>query len=85
MAYSFSANFNIKRDVRSCNPVTGYSVNDRDRLGVSAEFLYMLSDRLWSVRVTADYDEYDEICCAVEVPVLWTSKCCSSSFWWSFV
>ena len=63
MAYSFSANFN-NRDGHSSNPVTGKSVNNRDRMGIRAELLYTPSDDL-SVRVTADYDEYDEICCAV--------------------
>ena len=63
MAYSFSANFN-KRDGSSDNPVTGNSVNNRDRLGVRAELLFIPNDDL-SIRVTADYDEYDEICCAV--------------------
>ena len=64
MAYSLSANFN-KRDGHSSNPVTGYSVNDRDRSGVRAELLYDAEESGLSVRVTADYDEYDEICCAV--------------------
>ena len=63
MAYSFSANFN-KRDGHSSNPVTGNAVNNRDRMGIRTELLYTPSDDL-SVRVTADYDEYDEICCAV--------------------
>ena len=63
MAYSFSANFN-KRDGHSENPVTGNAVNNRDRMGLRTELLFTPSDDL-SVRVTADYDEYDEICCAV--------------------
>tara|TARA_B100001250_G_scaffold345843_1_gene315430 strand:- start:75 stop:2372 length:2298 start_codon:yes stop_codon:yes gene_type:complete len=63
MAYSFSANFN-KRDGHSDNPVTGNSVNNRDRMGIRTELLFSPSDDL-SVRITADYDEYDEICCAV--------------------
>jgi len=62
-AYSFNANFN-KRDGSSDNPVTGNSVNNRDRLGLRAELLFIPNDDL-SIRVTADYDEYDEICCAV--------------------
>ena len=64
MAYSFSANFN-KRDGHSSNPVTGNATNDRDRSGIRAELLYVSSDDDLSVRITADYDEYDEICCAV--------------------
>ena len=63
MAYSLSGNFN-KRDGHSRNPVTGNGTNDRDRTGFRAELLYAPSDDL-SVRFTADYDEYDEICCAV--------------------
>ena len=63
LAYSFSANFN-KRDGHSENPITGNATNDRDRVGYRAELLYVPSDDL-SVRVTADYDDYDEICCAV--------------------
>ena len=62
-AYSFNANFN-KRDGHSDNPVTGNSVNNRDRFGIRAELLFVPADDL-SIRVTADYDEYDEICCAV--------------------
>tara|TARA_Y100001936_G_scaffold70727_2_gene69858 strand:+ start:968 stop:3397 length:2430 start_codon:yes stop_codon:yes gene_type:complete len=63
MAYSFSANFN-KRDGHSSNPVTGKAVNNRDRVGIRTELLFTPSDDL-SIRVTADHDEYDEICCAV--------------------
>ena len=63
MAYSLSGNFN-KRDGHSRNPVTGNGTNDIDRTGFRAELLYAPSDDL-SVWFTADYDEYDEICCAV--------------------
>ena len=63
MAYSFSANFN-KREGHSSNPVTGKTVNNRDRMGIRTELLFTPSDDL-SMRITADYDEYDEICCAV--------------------
>lgn len=62
-AYSFSANFN-NRDGHSDNPITGNATNNRDRFGIRAELLYVPSDDL-SVRITADFDEYDEICCAV--------------------
>ncbi len=64
IAYSLSANFN-KRDGHSSNPITGNATNDRDRSGVRAELLYDSQESGLSVRVTADYDEYDEICCAV--------------------
>ena len=62
-AYSFSANFN-KRDGHSANPITGNATNNRDRFGIRTELLFVPSDDL-SIRITADYDEYDEICCAV--------------------
>ena len=62
-AYSFSANFN-KRDGHSANPITGNATNNRDRFGIRTELLFAPSDDL-SIRITADYDEYDEICCAV--------------------
>ena len=47
-----------------CHPITGNATNNRDRFGIRAELLYVPSDDL-SVRITADFDEYDEICCAV--------------------
>ena len=77
-AYSFSANFN-KRDGHSDNPVTGSSVNNRDRFGIRAELLFVPSDNL-SVRVTADYDEYDEICCAVGSTSYGTANVVTSLF-----
>ena len=63
LAYSFSANSNT-RDGQADNPTTGNAVGDRDRFGFRSELLYVPSDDL-SVRITADYDEFDEICCVV--------------------
>ena len=63
LAYSFSANVNT-RDGQADNPTTGNPVGDRDRFGFRTELLYVPSDDL-SVRITADYDEFDEICCIV--------------------
>ena len=77
-AYSFSANFN-KRDGHSDNPITGNSVNNRDRFGIRTELLYVPSDDL-SIRITADYDEYDEICCAVGSTSYGTANIVTSLF-----
>jgi outer membrane receptor protein involved in Fe transport len=62
-AYSFYASFN-KSDGHSDNMTTGNDVNNRDRSSFRGEILLQPSDDL-SVRFTADYDEYDETCCAV--------------------
>ena len=43
---------------------TGNDVNNRDRSNFRGEILLQPSDDL-SVRITADYDQYDETCCAV--------------------
>ena len=63
MAYSVSANINT-RDGQSNNPTTGNKLNDRDRFGFRSELLITPADDL-SIRITADYDEYDETCCVV--------------------
>ena len=63
MAYSVSANINT-RDGQSKNPITGNKLNDRDRFGFRSELLITPADDL-SIRITADYDEYDETCCVV--------------------
>ena len=62
-AYSFSAGIN-KADGHSENIRTGNTVNTRDRFSVRGELLFELSDDE-SIRIISDYDEYDEICCAV--------------------
>lgn len=63
MAYSISANVN-KRDGHTKNLFTGNTINSRDRFGLRAELLYQPDEDL-TVRMTADYDENDEVCCAV--------------------
>ena len=63
MAYSISANIN-KRDGHTKNLVTGNTINTRDRFGLRAELLYQPDEDL-TVRMTADYDENDEVCCAI--------------------
>ena len=62
-AYSFYASIN-KSDGHSDNLTTGNDVNNRDRFSLRSEILVQPSDDL-SIRITADYDEYDETCCAV--------------------
>ena len=62
-AYSISANVN-KRDGHTKNLVTGNTINSRDRFGLRAELLYQPDENL-SVRMTVDYDENDEVCCAI--------------------
>jgi len=62
-AYSLYASFN-KSDGHSDNMTTGNDVNNRDRSNFRGEILLQPSDDL-SVRITADYDQYDETCCAV--------------------
>ena len=62
-AYSLYASFN-KSDGSSENMTTGNDSNNRDRYSLRGEILVQPSDDL-SVRITADYDEYDETCCAV--------------------
>ena len=62
-AYSLSANVH-QSDGHTDNLTTGSNVNNRDRFGFRGELLFQPSDGL-SIRVTADYDEYDEVCCAV--------------------
>jgi len=63
MAYSISANVN-KRDGHTKNLFTGNTINSRDRFGLRAELLYQPDEDL-TFRMTADYDENDEVCCAV--------------------
>ena len=62
-AYSFYANIH-KADGHSDNMTTGNTSNNRDRFSVRGEMLFDLANEA-SLRVTVDYDEYDEICCAV--------------------
>ena len=62
-AYSLYASFN-KSDGSSENMTTGNDSNNRDRYILRGEIFVQPSDDL-SVRITVDYDEYDETCCAV--------------------
>lgn len=62
-AYSIYANIN-KADGHSDNPVTGNDSNNRDRFIIRGEMLFDMENDA-SLRVIVDYDEYDEICCAV--------------------
>lgn len=63
VAYSFFANIH-KSDGHSDNVNTGNTSNNRDRFSLRGELFYELQDNA-TLRVIADYDEYDEICCAV--------------------
>ena len=62
-AYSFYANLH-KADGHSENMITGNTSNNRDRFSIRGEMLFDLANEA-SLRLTVDYDEYDEICCAV--------------------
>ena len=53
---------NNKRDGYLINDVTGNKVNDRDRQAFRADLLWLPSSDL-SVRVIADYNKINEICC----------------------
>ena len=62
VAYSFSLGSN-QSDGYTDN-ITGNDVNNRDRSNLRAELLFDPSSDL-SIRLTVDYDEYDETCCTV--------------------
>ena len=61
MAYSFNVATHT-RDGFAKNAVTGGETNNRDRYSLRADLLIESSDDL-EIRITADYDEYDEFCC----------------------
>ena len=63
VAYSFSLGSN-QSDGYTDNITTGNDVNNRDRSNLRAELLFDPSSDL-SIRLTIDYDEYDETCCTV--------------------
>ena len=63
VAYSFSLGSN-QSDGYTDNITTGNDVNNRDRSNLRAELLFDPSSDL-SIRLTVDYDEYDETCCTV--------------------
>ena len=61
LAYSLSGTIN-KREGYATNVVTGTDINDRDRWAVRGQMLFEPTDT-FSVRLFADYDELDEVCC----------------------
>ena len=61
VAYSLSANMN-KRDGYADDLATGNDVNQRDRWGLRGQLLFTPTENL-ELRVIADYDSIDEICC----------------------
>ena len=63
IAYSLSLD-NHEADGHAKNTVTGNDTNNRDRYSFRADMLIEASDDL-EIRITADYDEYDEFCCQV--------------------
>ena len=63
MAFSLNANSN-QADGHAKNTVTGNDTNNRDRYSLRADLLIETADDL-EIRITADYDEYDEFCCQV--------------------
>lgn len=63
VAFSIAGNFN-KRDGYARYVNLGIRTNERDRYGVRGQLLFQPSDAL-KIRLIADYDKIDEICCAV--------------------
>jgi outer membrane receptor protein involved in Fe transport len=63
IAYSLSADSN-QADGHAKNPVTGNDSNNRDRYSLRGELLIEAAGDT-EIRITADYDEYDEFCCQV--------------------
>ena len=63
VAMSVSGSVN-KRDGYADNLTTGNDVSNRDRWGVRADLLIEPSETS-RIRIIADYDELDEICCTV--------------------
>ena len=63
-AYSFYANLH-KADGHSENITTGNTSNNRDRFSVRGEMLFDLANEA-SLRLTVDYDEYDDFIKTIE-------------------
>ena len=61
VAFRLAGSYNTA-DGYAKNLQTGNDVNDRNRWGLQGQLLFTPSDDL-SIRVIADYDEIDEICC----------------------
>ena len=63
LAFSLSGSVN-KRDGYTDNLAGGPSLNDRDRWSIRGQALWQPTDSL-ELRLIADMDEIDEVCCAV--------------------
>ncbi|MEM7780663.1 MAG: TonB-dependent receptor [Pseudomonadota bacterium] len=63
VAASFAAGIN-QRDGFVTNATTGVDVNDRDRFFARGQLLFDNGSN-FSLRLIGDYDELDEVCCAV--------------------
>lgn len=63
VAYQVYASANT-RDGYIKNAVTGTELNDRDRQAVRGQLVITPSD-VTEIRIIADYDQIDEVCCAV--------------------
>ena len=62
VAYKVSGGFN-QRDGYIRNLGTGSEINDRDRYNVRGQLLFNPNDRT-EIRVIADYDKIEELCCS---------------------
>ncbi len=63
LGWSLAANSH-RRDGYFTNLQTGSELNERDRWGVRGQFLWEPSENI-ALRLIADYDEIDELCCGV--------------------
>ena len=63
MAFSLAGNYN-KRDGFGRDLNLGIRTNDRNRYGVRGQLLFTPSDT-FKLRLIADYDNIDEVCCSV--------------------
>ena len=61
LAFAISGSYN-ERDGYVDNVTTGTDLNDRNRFGLKGQVLYEPNSD-FSLRIIADYDELDEICC----------------------
>ncbi|MEM7492586.1 MAG: TonB-dependent receptor [Pseudomonadota bacterium] len=61
LAFAISGSYN-ERDGYVDNIATGTDLNDRNRFGIKGQVLYEPNSD-FSIRIIADYDELDEICC----------------------
>ncbi len=63
IAFDLSGSFN-NRNGYIKNETTGSGLNDRDRMALRGQLVFNLSDDT-RIRVIADYDTIDEVCCGV--------------------